>query len=232
MIDKVIKNISYKQSTILKNIMSLHNNDNPFECDITYSKGNFYGTFKDDELGEFTISQPLYKFDVLPLSDDVKPLDPWGNIPLEDNSINSIVIDLPFIISPKTAPSVKENKDNSNIIFKRFHSYYPYTELIKSYKHWIEEAFRVLKDNGICVFKCQNNISGGKFYCSEEISWFFAQQCGFYVLDKFTCIAKTRLISGKIKKQQHSRNFTSTFWVFKKNGKYKPIDYDINFDKS
>lgn len=143
-------------------------------------------------------------------------LNRGGNIPLEDNSINSIIIDLPFIISPKTAPSVKENKEHSNIIFKRFHSYYPYTELIKSYQHWIEESFRVLKDDGICVFKCQNNISGGKFYCSEEISWFFAQQCGFYVLDKFTCLAKARLISGKIKKQQHSRNFTSTFWVFKK----------------
>lgn len=78
MIDHVIKNISYKQSTILKNIMSLHNNDNPFECDITYSKGNFYGTFNDDELGEFIIPQPKYKFDVMPRYDDVMPLEPWG----------------------------------------------------------------------------------------------------------------------------------------------------------
>ena len=54
---------------------------------------------------------------------------------------------------------------------------------------------------------------------------------GFYVLDRFTLLAKARLISGKIKKQQHARNFSSVFWVFEKNGKFKPIEYNELKDK-
>ena len=38
----VIKSISFDQKEILYNIMHLHNNGLPFECDITYSSGKFY----------------------------------------------------------------------------------------------------------------------------------------------------------------------------------------------
>ncbi len=43
---KVIKSISYDQHQILYNIMQMHNNGRPFDCDPTYSIGNFYGNFK------------------------------------------------------------------------------------------------------------------------------------------------------------------------------------------
>ena len=136
------------------------------------------------------------------------------------------MIDLPFVCCPRDCKSVKDNKEGSNIIFKRFSSYYPINEMFASYQHWLSEAYRVLKDGGKCFFKCQNTISGSKYYCTEEYSWLAAQQLGFYVLDRFILLAKTRLISGKVKNQQHARNFTSTFWVFEKNGKFKPIDYE------
>lgn len=222
----IIKNISHNQHEILYNIMNLHNNSEPYECDITYSKGKFYGTFKiNDNL--VSIPSPKYKFDVSPQFDDVVKIDPFGTLPLNDKSVSSIVIDLPFVISPHNAPSVLKDNDNnkSNLIFKRFSSYYPVSDLFLSYSHWINEAYRVLKKGGICVFKCQNTISGSVFYCTEEYSWMEAQKAGFYVLDKFILIAKARLISGKVKTQQHARNFASVFWVFKKEGKHKTVDY-------
>jgi hypothetical protein len=47
-----------------------------------------------------------------------------------------------------------------------------------------------------------------------------AQKLGFYVKDEFLLEAKARLISAsKYKAQQHSRKYTSTFWVFEKNNK-------------
>ena len=221
---RTIKNISYSNAEILNNIITLHNNGEPFQCDMTYSKGNFYGKFKVDGL-DLEIQEPQYKFDVNPISDDVTKIEPWGKLPLEDESIRSIVIDLPFVIASNKVPSLQNPKEGSNIIIKRFGSYYPYTELFKSYSHWIEEAYRVLKDDGICVFKCQNTITSSKFICSEEYSWMEAQRQGFYILDKFILIAKQRLISSKVKQQQHARNYTSTFYVFKKGGKIKPIKY-------
>lgn len=227
---ETIKNISYNQHEILYNILKLHNNDKPFDCDITYSIGNFYGTFKITDLNgnkkDITINQPKYKFDVSPQLQDVIKIEPNGKIPLENDSIESIVIDLPFVIFPKTSPSVINGcSDRSNIIYKRFSSYYPASEMFESYSHWITEAYRVLKEGGICVFKCQNTISGGIFYCTEEFSWVEAQEAGFYVLDKFILLAKQRIISGKVKKQQHARNFSSVFWVFKKGGKHKTVNY-------
>jgi hypothetical protein len=54
-----------------------------------------------------------------------------------------------------------------------------------------------------------------------EYSWLCAVECGFYVLDQFFLIANSRMISGQIKKQQHARKYTSTFYVFKKDKKRK-----------
>ena len=224
--NRLIKSIGYNQHQIINDIIYMHNNNQPIDVDITYSSGKFYGNFKNNDGNIFTIERPKYCFDIEPQYDYVGKIEPWGKIPLEDNSVNSIMIDLPFIISPRDSKSIKEPKDGSNIIFKRFASYYPVGEMFASYCHWLEEAYRVLKDGGKCFFKCQNTISGSKYYCTEEYSWLAAQENGFYVLDRFTLMAKARLISGKIKKQQHARNFSSVFWVFEKNGKFKPINYN------
>lgn len=224
--NNIIKSINYKQHYLIRDMLKMHNNGNGIDVDITFSTGKFYGDFKGENGDVFTIERPKYCFDIVPQFDFVNKLETWGNIPLEDNSVDSIMIDLPFVCAPRNSKSVYENKKGSNIIFKRFASYYPIGELYASYNHWLSEAYRVLKDGGKCFFKCQNTISGSKYYCTEEYSWLAAQEKGFYVLDRFTLLAKSRLISGKIKQQQHARNFSSIFWVFEKNGKFKPIRYE------
>ena len=220
----VIKNISYDQKEILWNIMKLYNSGNAFECDITASKLGFY---KQSKKAKFNIPEPKYLFDVFPQQEKIKKIEPFGRIPLEDNSVSSIVIDLPFVVSPPNAPSAKSNKKGSMIIFNRFHAYYPVDELYKSVLHWISEAYRVLKEDGICVFKSQSTISGGVQHNSEEYSFMCAQTVGFTGEDKFYLLAKSRLISsGKIKKQAHARKYTSVFWVFKKTLKKKSKNFN------
>ena len=44
--NNLVKSIGYNQHSILKDIMDMHNYGKPFDADITYSKGNFYGHFK------------------------------------------------------------------------------------------------------------------------------------------------------------------------------------------
>lgn len=226
--NNVIRSVSYDQHSILKDIIDLHNNGNSFDVDLTYSIGAFYGTFKrianNGIEEEYTIPRPKYTFDICPQDEYTQKIDAWGNIPLDDNSVNSVVVDLPFVIAPRDSASTKEDKEGRNITFKRFSSFYPVNELLSSYKHWLEESYRILKDDGILIWKCQNTITGGKFLCSEEWSWLCAIATGFEELDRFTLIAKARLHSGKIKTQQHARNFSSVFWVFKKSKK-KSIPY-------
>ena len=236
----VIKSISYNQHEILYNIMQLHNDGKPFDCDPTYSIGNFYGTFNiannNGENISVEIPQPKYRFDVNPQVDGVEKIEPLGKLPLDDNSIDSICIDLPFVIScgpSMNTPDYDENgnKVRNNMISRRFASYYPVAELLKSYKHFISEAYRVLKDDGIMCFKCANTITGSKFLASPYFSRMIAESIGFDTLDEFILLAKNRLVSGKIKRQQHARSFHSYFLVFKKSLKKKITYFDFMDDE-
>ena len=219
--DTIIKNISFDQSEILYNIMNLYNNGNPFDCDITASQLKFY---KKNKKQKYDIPIPKILMDVYPQSEDIIKIEKWGKLPLEDESINSIVIDLPFVVSPANAPSATTKiQENSCLIFKRFSGYYPVDNLYYSYYHWLLESFRVLKNDGICVFKCQSCISGGIRHNVEEFSFMAAQRIGYKMIDKFTLEAKARLISCNA--QKHSRSYTSQFLIFKKDGKFGTKDF-------
>lgn len=213
----VIKNISYDQKEILYNISQLYNEGKPYDCDITASSLKFYEKKSGDE---YVVEEPRLLFDVYPQQDRIKQITPFKPLPLEENSIHSIVVDLPFVISPKTCASmVKEDKD-SCMIAKRFASFYPYQEAYDNHYWWINECYRVLEDGGIIVWKMQDTISGSIFHNFVEFDKICAQSLGLYLIDEFFLLAKARLISSsKIKKQQHARKYTSSFLVFKKDKK-------------
>jgi len=222
----IIKNFSYDQTEILHNIGMLYNNgSDQFDADMTASSLGFYNKGHGYA---YSIPEPKILMDVCPTRDDIIEIQKWGALPIENNSIHSLVIDLPFVISPQNAPSAKSNKEGASLIYKRFSAYYPVDNLYLSYYHWLSEASRVLKDNGICIFKCQSMISGGIRHNVEEFSFMAAQRLGLKMIDKFTLLAKARLISpGKYKSGQiHSRSYTSMFLVFVKSSKNKSKEFN------
>ena len=213
----VVKNISTDQSEILKWIMDLHNGGKPFECDITASELKFYSKLKGQK---YEIPVPRILMDVYPMRNDIIKITPFKKLPLEDNSVSSIVCDLPFVCSPKTSKSVIEKKDGSNLISNRFSSWYPMQEGYENIYWWMNECKRILKEDGIIVWKMQSTVSGGLQHFLSEFSAICAADAGLYIKDQFFLQAKARLISaGKINKLQHARKYTSTFWVFKKDSK-------------
>lgn len=213
----VIKNISTDQSEILKWIMDLYNDGQPFECDITASELKFYGKRQGNK---YEIPVPKILMDVFPMKDEIIKITPFNKLPLEDNSVSSIVCDLPFVCSPKTCKSVVEKKEGSNLISNRFSSWYPMQEGYENIYWWINECKRVLKPNGILVWKMQNSVSGGLQHLLSVFSAVCAADAGLYIHDVFSLEAKARLISAsKIKKQQHARKYTSDFWVLRKDPK-------------
>ena len=220
----IIKNVSYDQTEILHNIGVIYNNgSDQFDADMTASTLGFYGKGR----GKYEIPEPKVLMDVCPTREDILKIEKWGKLPLEDKSIKSLVIDLPFVISPANAPSAVTDKEGASLIYKRFAGYYPVDNLYLSYYHWLSEASRVLEDGGICIFKCQSCISGGIRHNIEEFSFMAAQRLGFKMEDKFTLLAKARLISSNRYKsgQKHSRSYTSQFLVFIKDPKKKSKDF-------
>lgn len=218
-IERVIKSTNINQHDIINDIIELYIPCGRIEADITYSTGNFYGRFTD-----YVIEQPIHKFDVAPMDETITKIEPWGDLPLGDGSIKSCMFDPPFVISPRDSASVKEISKNkkSSLIFKRFSGYYPINELLDSYYHWISEMYRVLEDGGIGIIKCQPTVTGGKQLNSHHYIWFICECLGFDMLDEFILLAKNRLISGKVTKQQHARKYHSYFLVVRKSTNKKP----------
>jgi hypothetical protein len=202
---KIIKSINYDQIDIINNIIDLHIESGVIDCDPTYSTGNFYKNGK--------ITQPKYKYDIKPQSDDIIECD-CTKLPLDDNSLNSIIFDPPFVISK--GPSLnKEIKKGSLIITNRFSSCESIPILWDFYTKSIKEFYRVLNKNGILIFKCQDTVNGGKNYFSHIHVMNESIKNGFYPKDLFVLLAKSRII-GKMKKQQHARKFHSYFLVLQK----------------
>lgn len=144
----IIKNISFDNTEILHNIGILYNNGSDlFDCDITASCLGFYGKGK----GKYNIPEPKILMDVCPTREDIIQIDKWGKLPLDNESIHSLVIDLPFVVSPAGAPSKIEKKEGASLIAQRFSAYYPVDNLYLSYYHWLSEAARVL-DVGGCAY--------------------------------------------------------------------------------
>lgn len=214
--DTVIRNISFDQSEILHNIMNLYNDGKPFECDITASELKFYQKSKQNK---YDIPIPKILMDVYPQREDIIKITPFHKLPLEDNSISSIVVDLPFVISPKTSKSKREGRKDTNLIANRFSSFYPADEMFENIYWWIKECYRVVKEDGIVVWKFQSTISGGRQCWTVPFSFMVADRIGFYIEDEFILEAKARIVANSHFKngQKHARKYTSTFWVFKKD---------------
>ena len=186
----------------------MHVPSKKIDCDPTYSIGNFY---KNTE-----IDAPKYKYDINPQVPEVE-LGDSRNIPLPDNSIECEMFDPPFLAT--TGKSLTENKDG-NIINKRFGVYPTEKELHQFYIDSLKEAYRILKDKGILIFKCQDKISSSKQYMSHCFVYNEAIKIGFYPKDLFILLAKNRLVADwQLKNQKNSRKFHSYFWVFEKSNK-------------
>jgi hypothetical protein len=184
---------------------------------MTASELKFYGKRNGCK---HEIPEPKILMDVYPMRDDIIKITPFQRLPLENESVESLVCDLPFVCSPKTCPSFVDKKEGTNLIASRFSSWYPMQEGYENIYWWINECNRVLKPGGILVWKMQSSVSGGLQHLLSEFSAVCAADCGLYVQDQFFMLAKARLISAsKIKKQGHARKYTSTFWVFRKDPK-------------
>ena len=201
----MIKTTSYNQDEIIKWILQLHSPNGSIDCDATYSKGNFYK--------KTGIAQPKYKFDINPQTEGVEFADSRA-LPLGDCSIGCLMFDPPFLATSGASLNVN---DNSNKINKRFGVYPNESELHQFYIDSLKEAYRVLRKNGILIFKCQDKVSSGKQYMSHCFIYNEAIKQGFYPKDLFVLLAKNRLVAEwQIKNQKNARKFHSYFWVFQK----------------
>jgi hypothetical protein len=198
---KVISSINYDEQEIIKDILYLHANGKYIDCDPTYSIGNFYNG---------KLPKPKHRFDKEPQAHGVIEATS-DNLPLDAESVEVIMFDPPFVMGA----SESEKEEGSYIISKRFTAFKDFDELKEMYGNSLKEFYRVLKNNGVVIFKCQDCVTSGRNQFTHCWVMNKALEIGFYPKDLFVYFAKNRIDDGR--KQQHARKYHSYFWVFEKS---------------
>jgi hypothetical protein len=198
------KSFSFDEQELIQWILQLHCKF-PIELDPTYSKGNFYkGNFPE----------PVHKFDLYPQVPGVLQANA-EDIPLVSDSINTIMFDPPFLAT--TGKSLLAD-DDSNKINKRFSVFPNEKALHQFYINALKEFYRLLKDDGILIFKCQDKVSSSKQYFSHVFIMNEAEKLGYYCKDMFLLLAKQRIVANWQKEnQKNARKYHSYFLVFEKS---------------
>lgn len=194
--EEIVFSLSFDQTKILRDIMRLYNNGEPFDVDCTYSKGVFWRK----------LPQPKHKFDLYPQSDDVIEASA-DNLPLTAESVQSIIFDPPF----KTS-----NSNVKGIIEERFTAFTSPQALWAFYRDSIVEFRRVLKPGGIFVIKCQDVVSSGKNQWSHYEVERIAREESFEELDMFVLGNKSPIMSPNMVNQKHARKSHSFLLIFQK----------------
>ena len=193
----IIKSVSDSQDEILFNILRLYVGKNSFDCDLTYSVGIFYRN----------LPQPLTKYDKHPQVEGVLPLEQAYSI--KNNSLHSIVVDLPFI--------VKHEVDfHTSMIAHRFNCFHSVDDLYQTNVDMLKLSYSKLHKGGFLIIKTMDFVYAAKQYWVSNFVQNKANEIGFILEDTFILVSKHKILSAKEGQQHHSRKFHSYFFVLKK----------------
>ena len=198
------KTLSFDETNLIKQIMSLHNGGKPFDVDPCYSIGRFWTG----------LPQPTRKFDINPQKTGVEQASA-DSLPIESESVESVMYDPPFL----TGSAGEDAKPGK--IKARFSYFRTMSDLWRFYKASLAEFHRILRHDGSLVVKCQDCISSSTQYLSHVEIIKMAEKQGFYTKDLFILGNNQVMWSPNMIEQQHARKTHSYFLVFRKNAKMR-----------
>lgn len=182
------------------NILELYAFKGATIADVTYGTGAFWKK----------IDRNFYNL----LISDIQTGTDFRNLPYPDSSIDMVVLDPPYVYSPKG--SIKESISKGYALNgeKGGALLTTQNDVLQLYFDGIKEAHRVLKKHGFLVIKTKDVIQSGKQFWMHskllELEGFIAED--LFVLTQTTIPA----MDPKWKSQQHARKNHSYFLIHKK----------------
>jgi DNA methylase len=199
---------------IFPKILDLHVPKGSLIADVTWGKGVFWKKV------------PIADYEVL--STDVLMGIDCRDLPYEDNSIDCVVLDPPYMegfyrtendqkagsgthsaFSQAYSNGDESNDDTQNIGTKKWHA-----AVTDMYFKASAEAYRVLKKKGVFIVKCQDEVSAGKQWFTHVEIINELEKIGYYSKDLFVIIRTNKPAVSRLKKQVHARKNHSYFLVF------------------
>jgi hypothetical protein len=201
---------------IFPKILELHIPIGSVVADVTWGNGVFW--------------QNVPKGNYELLATDISMGVDCRNLPYEDNSIDCVILDPPYMEGfYRKSPDNKAgsgthtafaqaysngdeiNEDEENTGTKKWHA-----AVTDMYFKAGSEAHRVLKKKGVLIVKCQDEVSAGKQWLTHVEIINKYEEFGFYTKDLFVVVRNNRPSVSRLITQKHARKNHSYFLVFVK----------------
>jgi len=193
---------------VFPDVLKLHVTAGSVVVDVTYGKGVFWKK----------IPQGLYDTRFTDLKDGVD----FRKLPYGDLTIDAVVIDPPYMHTP--GGSAHQGHQNYEEYYRNnqasgYGEEIKYHEaVLRLYQDGFLEAKRVLRDKGVLIIKCQDEVCAGKMRLTMVELTHYLVRTGWTVEDLFVVMSNNRPGVSRMLQQKHSRRNHSYFLVAKKKG--------------
>jgi hypothetical protein len=195
---------------VFPRVLGLHVPKGAKVADVTYGLGAFWRK----------VDPRQYKLTPTDLKNGVD----CRSLPYKDSSYDCIVLDPPYMEGLYRSKGGHLAGSGSHSAFRKAYSNGQETTtgpkwhdaVLDMYFKAGAEAYRVLRQDGVLVVKCQDEVSANtqRFTHIEIISHYV--QLGFYAKDLFVVVRPNAPCITRLKKQVHARKNHSYFLVFVK----------------
>jgi tRNA G10 N-methylase Trm11 len=195
---------------VFTKVLQLHVAPKSKVADVTYGKGVFWRNI------------PRFKYHVV--GTDIQTGTDCCALPYKDESIDCVVLDPPYMEGLYRRAKSHLAGAGSFRAFRDHYSNGKHTNggpkyheaVLDMYFRAGKEAYRVLRSEGVCIVKCQDEVSANtqRLTHVEIINEY--QGMGFYTKDLFVVVRQNRPTVSRTVGQVHARKNHSYFLVFVK----------------
>lgn len=200
-------------SEVFPKILDLHVSSGSTIADVTYGTGIFWKN----------VDKKKYRVHFT----DLKTGIDCRKLPYNNESLDCVVLDPPYMEG-----LFRKSKDHlaGNGTYKAFRQTYSNGEasnghikyhaaVLDLYFKAGQEALRVLRQEGVLIVKCQDEVSANRQELTHIQIVRHYESLGFYCKDLFVVVRTNRPAISRLIKQSHARKNHSYFLVFKKTNK-------------
>ncbi len=211
--DVVVSAYVSGNADVFPQILDLHVPRGSRVADVTYGGGVFW---RNVNLSEYTL-----------ISSDIADGVDCRALPYEAESLDAVVLDPPYMEGLLRVNSDHKAGGGTHSAFREYYSngdeqsvgpkwHAAVTDL---YYKAGAEAYRVLREDGVLIVKCQDEVSANRQWLTHVEIINHYQALGFYTKDLFVTVRQNRVGISRLLKQVHARKNHSYILVFIKTAK-------------
>jgi len=208
--DVVVSAYVADNAEVFRHVIGLHVPKGLTVADVTFGKGVFWRKIKP---GDYVLH-----------ATDIQDGVDCRSLPYSDASHDCVVLDPPYMEGLYRRSTDHMAGAGTHAAFREYYSNGEKTDsgpkyhaaVIDLYFKAGKEAHRILRDGGIFIVKCQDEVSANRQRLTHVELINEYSELGFHAKDLFVVVRTNRPVVSRLLKQVHARKSHSYFLVFQK----------------